>query len=105
VGNLDGAADYYQRALDIDYDYYAAIGLALISKEKGEYANAIDTLSKLYTMEKNNTRLISELVECYVANNEKAKAMALLKTNIDSGNTHPSIKELFDELTKGPSKN
>ena len=99
VGKLDEAVLYYQKALDIDYDYYAAIGLALISKEKKEYSEAIETLNRLYKVERNNTRLVAELAECYSLSNDKNRALSLLKSTFAEGNTHPNLKDLYNEIS------
>jgi len=47
MNNLDTAREYYSKALNIEFDSYAVLGLALINKEKGNYLEAIESLSGL----------------------------------------------------------
>ena len=104
IGNLDDAENYYKKALNIDYDYYAALGLALINKEKGNYKKAIESLSRLYEMDKTNVRLVSELVECYKQTKDYEKGMSILKSYIDSGHSNSIITELYEEIRKFSDK-
>jgi tetratricopeptide (TPR) repeat protein len=100
IGNLDDAEKFYKKALNIDYDYYAALGLALISKERNDYNKAIESLSRMYDMDKTNARLVYELAACYKLNKEYEKGMTIIKKYIESGYSNNMVTELYEELKK-----
>jgi tetratricopeptide (TPR) repeat protein len=37
LGMFDNAVEYYQRALNYEFDMYAVLGLAMVDKHKGNY--------------------------------------------------------------------
>ena len=86
--------------MDIDFDYYAALGIAIIEKERGNFDDAIDMLTKIFIIEKNNSRLLIELAECHRLNDNKDQAVKLVKRSIDDGNNNPCIIEYYDDLIK-----
>ncbi len=74
----DEAAVYYEKALNIEFDVYAVLGLAVIARMQGRYQEAIVSLKKLTQNDPKNYRLYLELSQCYVATDEKAKALDIL---------------------------
>jgi tetratricopeptide (TPR) repeat protein len=62
---FDEAEKYYNKALNIEFDVYAVLGLAYINKIKGNVLNAIQSLEGLIKADPRNVRIESELTECY----------------------------------------
>lgn len=79
MGEYDAAADYYQRALNIEFDVYAVLGLAVIARMQGKYQDAIVSLKKLIGNDPKNYRLYLELSECHVALGDRQKALDALQ--------------------------
>ncbi len=98
MGRLEEAEEYYRRALNIGYDIYAVLGLAVISKERGRYAEAAESLEKLAHNDPRNARLARTLAQCYLAMNEKEKARALLASFARGNANRSSPTELLDQL-------
>jgi tetratricopeptide (TPR) repeat protein len=78
MGDYDQAADFYGRALDIEFDVYAVLGLAVIARMQGKYQDAITSLKKLIQNDPKNYRLYLELSQCYVATGDKQHALEAL---------------------------
>ncbi len=95
---LDEAEEYYRKALNIGYDAYAVLGLAIISKERGRYAEAVESLEKLTRNDPRNARLIHTLAECYIALNQKDKARTLLSSFARTGMRNAFVSDLLERL-------
>ncbi|MDR3201294.1 MAG: tetratricopeptide repeat protein [Spirochaetales bacterium] len=78
MGKFDQAQSLYENALNIEYDAYAVMGLALINKERGKYAEAISSLEALLQTDFKNTRLYSEIADCYIKLGQPRKAEEFL---------------------------
>jgi len=100
TGNYEEAKNYYNKALDIDFDIYAAIGLALICKGEGKYNEAIDRFNNLIKNDPKNSRLYADLAECYLANNQKDKAVKLLEDYLKSDNRNIVIRNTLARISK-----
>lgn len=98
LGRLDEAEDYYRKALNIGYDAYAVLGLAIISKERGHYAAAVESLEKLTRNDPRNARLVHTLAECYIALNQKERARALLGSFSRTGGRNSFVADLLEKL-------
>jgi len=57
--DYEKAADYYERALNIEFDVYAVLGLAVIARMQGKVQDAIVSLRKLIQNDPKNYRSIS----------------------------------------------
>lgn len=68
------AAEYYERALNIEFDVYAVLGLATISRLQGKVQDAIESLRRLVQNDGKNYRLHVELANCYLAIGDRRKA-------------------------------
>ena len=75
MGDFDMAEKYYRKALDIAFDTYASLGIAIINKRRGKYDDAVKSLEQLIQSEPRNYRLYLELADCYLA--QKNKQMAI----------------------------
>ena len=80
TGDYKTAVEYYNKALDIAFDVYAALGLALICKGEGKYEEAAERLSNLIRNDAKNYRLYIDLADCYVKLNRKQDAVAALES-------------------------
>jgi tetratricopeptide (TPR) repeat protein len=74
MGKFDEAQELYKKALNIEYDAYAVMGLALINKEKGNYAEALSSLEALLRSDFKNTRLYCEIADCLVKLGQEKRA-------------------------------
>ena len=101
LGRLDEAEDYYRGALNIGYDAYAVLGLAVISKERGNHAEAVESLEKLIKNDPKNARLHHTLAECYVTQGRRREAVELLRAFTRQGTRNPFVAELLRQLTDG----
>jgi tetratricopeptide (TPR) repeat protein len=73
------AKKYYERALNIEFDTYAIMGIALISKAQEKYDEAIFSLRRLIQLDNRNYRIYAELSDCYLKNGEYNKAVEILE--------------------------
>ncbi len=78
MGEYDKAAAFYERALNIEFDVYAVLGLAVIARLEGKYEDAIMSLRKLIQNDPKNYRLYLELSQCYLALGDKQRALEVL---------------------------
>ncbi|PIE97531.1 MAG: hypothetical protein CR988_07325 [Treponema sp.] len=92
------AEECYQRALDIAYDSYAMLGLAILKKRQGMYEEAITSLLQLIQADRKNYRVYLELADCYIQTNRKSDAINILKTFKQFGIRNQAINELYDSL-------
>lgn len=99
VSDFEQAKIYYEKALAIAYDSYALLGLAILKKQQGLYAQAISDLKGLLATDKKNYRIYLELAKCYVTTGEKEKAMATLDAFKQFGIRNNEIASLYNQLT------
>lgn len=100
TGNYDEAKKYYNKALDIEFDIYAAIGLALICKGEGNNEEAARRFEKLIKNDSKNSRLYIDLADCYVAMNNKAQAEKVLNDYLKFDSRNLSVKIALDKISK-----
>ncbi|MGI5069853.1 tetratricopeptide repeat protein [Treponema pectinovorum] len=103
TGDYKTATEYYTKAMDIEFDVYAALGLALICKGEGKYELAIERLENLIKGDQKNYRLYIDLADCYLKINKKDKAIESLKSFQKQGIKSSAINEMLDKiLTEKP---
>ena len=100
MGDYETATKYYQKALDIEFDLYAVLGLALISKGQGKYDEAIASLSRLIQADPKNYRLYIDLADCYIKMNQKNTAIEILQNFQKTGIRSQAVSELLERLTQ-----
>lgn len=98
TGDYKTASEYYHKSLDIDFDIYAALGLALICKGEGKYDEAISRLSSLVHDDPKNFRIYIELADCYIKSNRKNDAITCLESFFKYGIRSTAISELLEKL-------
>ena len=97
----DEAESYYHQALNIEMDVYAVLGLALINKAKGKYAEAVESMQSLLQNDPKNQGLYLEIAECYVALEDPHAAVLTLQEYQKLGLRDAQISEFLDELRQG----
>ncbi|MBQ7611709.1 MAG: tetratricopeptide repeat protein [Spirochaetaceae bacterium] len=98
IGDFDKAEDTYNRAMSIAYDSYAALGLAILQKERGNYFEAISNLSEIMVREKKSYRIYLELAKCYVQVGEKEKALQVLENFKQYGIRNSEINDFYNKI-------
>ncbi|MCR5289548.1 MAG: tetratricopeptide repeat protein [Treponema sp.] len=98
TGDYDTAETYYNKAMDIDFDIYAALGLALICKGKGQYEDAITRLMSLIRNDPKNFRPYIDVADCYVKMGKKDKAIQVLQDYQKQGFFNNAINETIAKL-------
>ncbi|MBR0032770.1 MAG: tetratricopeptide repeat protein [Treponema sp.] len=98
LGKYQIAKDFYNRAMSIDFDIYAAIGLALILKDEGCFHECIKQFSDLIRNDPKNYRLYLDLSDCYMKMNDRDKAIDTLKSYSKSGLRSTAISEKLYRL-------
>ena len=99
MNDLDHAEDYYRRALNLQYDLYAILGLAIIHRRKGRLAEAISALEDLASSEPENARVFLELSGCYEDQGRVPEALAILSRHIEAAcNPARSVQRKVAEL-------
>jgi len=100
TGDYETAEHYYTRAMDIDFDIYAALGLALICKGKGKYEEAVERLSSLIRNDPKNYRPYLDIADCYIKMNKKDAAAATLRNFQKLGIRSQAVNDMLDKLEK-----
>lgn len=100
VSMYNEAEEYYSRALDVEFDTYAAMGLAFICKEKGNYKEAIERFERLTHTDSENYRPYLELAACYVESGQKAEAIKALESFQRLGLYNESVTQMLSSLRR-----
>lgn len=98
MDDYDNAEEYYKKALNIEFDEYAIIGLALINKLRGNYQEAIDSLSGLLKSDVKNHRLYTEIAECHLKLGERDQAIQVLSDFQQLGIRNSFVSDMLTEL-------
>ena len=88
----DKAMPYYKKALNIDYDMYAVLGIALVYKEMKLYNEALNKLNQLRMQKPRHFRAYVEMADCYLCIGQKENAEAILLTYLKMGMTNPMVE-------------
>ena len=101
LGEYDRAEQYYRKALNIEFDTYAILGLALINKQKGLFREAIESLEGLMKSDPNNHRLYTEIADCHIQLGERREALEILQLFIRLGYKSHFVAEMYERLRRG----
>ena len=101
MGDFDNAELFYKKALNIEMDVYAVLGLALINKSKENYPEAIESLEALIKSDTKNHRLYIEIAECYMAMKKNQKAIDILMDFQKLGLRDTQVSQLLEQLRFG----
>ncbi|MCL2805622.1 MAG: tetratricopeptide repeat protein [Treponema sp.] len=100
INEYEKAKTYYEKALNIEFDIYAVLGLALISKEQKKYDEAITSLKKLIQQDNKNYRLYYELSDCYLKKGDKKSSIETLESFQKLGIKNQKISDMLESLTR-----
>jgi tetratricopeptide (TPR) repeat protein len=100
MGDYDKAESYYKSALNIEFDEYAILGLALISKLRGNYDTAIESLKGLLKNDVKNHRLYTEIADCWLRLGDKSKAIETLNDFQQLGIRNSYVNEMLADITR-----
>ena len=100
TGNYEEAVIYYNKALEIDFDIYAAIGLALVCKCQGKTDEAITRFKTLIQNDPRNSRLYVDLAECYIQCNKTDEAIKILENFLKNDGKNMQIKNLLERIKR-----
>ena len=98
VKEFDKAVDCYQRALNIEFDTYAVLGLAIVAKIQGRYDEATESLKRLIQQDPRNYRLYLELADSRLRKNEKREAIETLEEFQRQGIRNNTVNEMLEKL-------
>jgi tetratricopeptide (TPR) repeat protein len=98
MGDFEKAQDYYERALNIEFDTYAIMGLALISKAQGKYEDAVSSLRRLKQQDIKNYRIYVELADCCLKMGDKRQAVEVLEEFQKLGIRNAQVAEMLEKL-------
>jgi len=101
MGDFREAREYYEGALNIEYDTYAVLGLALLNRMEGKLDQAVKALRQLVEHEPKNTRFYVELAHTYLDMQDERNAMLTLRQLFDRGLQDRHAADLYNRL-KGP---
>jgi tetratricopeptide (TPR) repeat protein len=90
--------EYYERALNIEFDAYAVLGLAVVSKAQGKFSEAKESLQRLIQQDPKNYRLYVELADCFVRMGDKLKAVETLETFQRFGIRNNAVTEMLEKI-------
>jgi tetratricopeptide (TPR) repeat protein len=102
--DYDNAKTFYERALNIEFDTYAVMGLALIAKEQGKYDEAIISFKRLIQQDSKNYRLYTELADCYSKTGDKRNAVETLESFQRLGIKNQKITEMLESFNNETKK-
>jgi tetratricopeptide (TPR) repeat protein len=100
-GDYEAALSFYEQALEIDFDEYALMGLALIGKLQGNYEDAIMRLNRLIQADSKNYRYYVDIADCYLHMNQKKKALAILQDAIKHTGKNTAVLDLLEKINSG----
>jgi tetratricopeptide (TPR) repeat protein len=101
MDELERAESCYKKALNIDFDVYALLGLALISRRRGEAEEAVRTLTSLLEREPRNPRVYQELAQAYIQADRSDEALRVLREFKKTGMHSTYVDELIDRIQHG----
>jgi tetratricopeptide (TPR) repeat protein len=95
---MEMAVDYYNQALNIEYDAWAVLGLAIVAKNRGRYNEAMESLRRLIQQDPKNYRFYIELAECYMKKNDRNRAIETLGEFQKMGIRNPVVTDYLEAL-------
>ena len=98
MGDLDKAEDFYHQALNIEFDIYAVIGLAMIHKGRGNHMEAIESLTGLLVNNPKNPRLVIEIADSYLKLGNHSRAGDVLTRFIRIGGKNAQVSEMLEKI-------
>jgi tetratricopeptide (TPR) repeat protein len=94
--DFENAVEYYKRALNIEFDTYAVLGLAVVAKAQSRYDEAIESLRRLIQQDPRNYRLYIEISDCWIRKGDRHSAIEALGDFQKMGIRNTRVNELLD---------
>ena len=98
LNDFEKAKDFYEKALNIEFDTYAVMGLALLAKAQGKFDEAVISFKRLIQQDNRNYRLYIGLADCYHKKGERQKAAEILEDFQKLGIKNQKISEMLESL-------
>ena len=98
LNDFENAKIFYEKALNVEYDTFAVMGLALLAKAQEKYDEAIVSFKRLIQQDNKNARLYTELADCYMKMGDKTKAKETLEGYQKFGSKNTSISEMLETV-------
>ncbi|WP_024654069.1 tetratricopeptide repeat protein [Borrelia persica] len=98
--DYENAQIYYKKALDVDFDMFAILGLALLQKEQGQYEEALTAIKNLIKTNPKNSILYVNAAECYEALGQVEDAIDILSSFLQLGMKNVTIIDYITNLKK-----
>ena len=98
LGDLDAARRHYERALAVDFDVYAVIGLARVAGARADYGRAVAILTDLRGREPRNARVAVELADCLLLSGDREGAAKVLRRFLEEAGPDPLVSSRLREL-------
>jgi len=98
LNDPENAKIFYEKAINIEFDTYAVMGLALVSMVQGKYDDAVISLKRLIQQDNKNYRLYIELADCYLQMDERQKALDTLEEFQKLGIKNAKIQEMLESI-------
>ena len=97
--DYEKAIIFYNRALNIGYDFYAFLGLAKIYQLMNDNQRALNIYRKIFPTEKNNSRYYYEFINFCISSSMKEKARDLYNSAINIFPENSIIESLGKRLS------
>lgn len=97
-GDYKTAEEYYNKAMSIEFDIYAALGLALLRKGQGKYEESVERLEALVKNDPKNHRLYIDLADSYEKMGKKQKAIETLEAFQRQGIRSHAVSDILKRL-------
>jgi len=98
LADFDQAEISYKKALNIEFDLYAAIGMAIVYRNKKQYSDAEQTIKTLLENDASNPRLYVELAETYLEAGKREEALEVLVQFQRRGLRSHQISDLMNRV-------
>jgi len=102
LNEKENALLFYRRALEIDYDFFAHLGLAKIHLSNNEPKKALEILERIFQIEQKNSRYYCEYIDLCLAIGLKNKALELYNMACNRFPDNAHLKSLASKLFKNP---
>jgi len=98
LNDLNTAKIFYEKAINIEFDTYAAMGLALLSKCNGKFEEAVSSFRRLIQQDNKNYRFYLELADCYLQMGNRQKALDVLEEFQRTGIKNLKVSQMLESI-------
>jgi len=98
LNDLNTAKIFYEKAINIEFDTYAVMGLALLSKCNGKFEESAASFRRLIQQDNKNYRFYLELSDCYLQMGDRQKALSVLEEFQRTGLKNQKVTEMLESI-------